>query len=107
MVFGHVRRVLRRIRAERGGAQAPILIQRQVTSPEVMLAFRAALVLGLLTAISFVIDLVATAAQLRQQPAGRGQLAKTMFHHRATEVTLPSLPHCRSLCVTQPGSSSC
>jgi len=51
MVFGHVRRVLRRIRSERGSAHAPILIQRQVTSPEVMLGFRAALVLVLLGSV--------------------------------------------------------
>jgi voltage-gated potassium channel len=51
MVFGHVRRVLRRIRTARGGAHAPILIQRQATSPEVMLGFRAALVLVLLASV--------------------------------------------------------
>ena len=51
MVFGHVRRTLRRIRSERGGAQSPILILRQVTSPEVSLVFRAMLVLLLLAAV--------------------------------------------------------
>jgi voltage-gated potassium channel len=51
MVFGHVRRTLRRIRAERGGAHSPILIRRQVTSPEVSLLLRAALVLLLLAAV--------------------------------------------------------
>jgi voltage-gated potassium channel len=51
MVFGHVRRTLRRIRSERGGAQSPILILRQVTSPEVSLIFRATLVLLLLAAV--------------------------------------------------------
>ena len=51
MVFGHVRRTLRRIRSERGGAQSPILILRQVTSPEVSLVFRATLVLLLLAAV--------------------------------------------------------
>lgn len=51
MVFGHVRRALRRLRAERGGHHAPILIRRQVTSPEAMLAFRAALVFLLLAAV--------------------------------------------------------
>lgn len=51
MMFGHVRRVMRRIRAQRGGHHAPILIRRQATSPEAMLAFRAALVLLLLGAV--------------------------------------------------------
>jgi voltage-gated potassium channel len=51
MVFGHVRRVMRRIRADRGGHHAPVLIRRQATSPEAMLAFRAALVLLLLAAV--------------------------------------------------------
>jgi voltage-gated potassium channel len=51
MLFGHVRRTLRRIRSERGGAQSPILILRQVTSPEMALVFRATLVLLLLAAV--------------------------------------------------------
>jgi voltage-gated potassium channel len=51
MVFGHVRRVVRRIRSKRGGQHAPILIQRQAAAPEVMLGFRAALVLLLLAAV--------------------------------------------------------
>jgi len=51
MVFGHVRRVMRRIRSERGGGHAPILIQRQAAAPEVLLGFRAALVLLLLAAV--------------------------------------------------------
>ena len=51
MVFGHVRHTMRRIRSERGGAQSPILILRQVTSPEMSLVFRATLVLLLLAAV--------------------------------------------------------
>jgi len=51
MVFGHVRRTLRRIRSERGGAHAPILVRRQATPPEVALALRAGLVLLLLAAV--------------------------------------------------------
>jgi|OpeIllAssembly_1097287.scaffolds.fasta_scaffold12346_1 voltage-gated potassium channel len=51
MVFGHVRRTLRRIRSERGGAHAPILIRRQAAPPEVLLAVRAGLVLLLLAAV--------------------------------------------------------
>ncbi len=51
MVFGHVRRTLRRIRSERGGAHAPILIRRQAAAPEVTLAVRALLVLLLLAAV--------------------------------------------------------
>jgi voltage-gated potassium channel len=51
MVFGRVRRTLRRIRSEHGGAHAPILIRRQGTSPEVSLAVRAGLVLLLLAAV--------------------------------------------------------
>ena len=46
-----VRRTLRRLRSQRGGAAASILIQRQVTSPEVSLAMRVGLVLLLLTAV--------------------------------------------------------
>lgn len=51
MVFRHVRRTLRRLRA---GRAAPILIRRQVAPPEVMLAARAALVLVLLASVSAV-----------------------------------------------------
>jgi len=51
MVFGRVRRTLRRLRSQRGGGAAPILIRRQVTSPEVALALRAGLVLLLLGAV--------------------------------------------------------
>jgi voltage-gated potassium channel len=51
MVFGHVRRTLRRIRSQRGGIHAPILIRRQAAPPEVALAVRAGLVLLLLAAV--------------------------------------------------------
>ena len=51
MVFGRVRRTLRRLRSQRGGGGAPILIRRQATSPEVSLALRAGLVLLLLGAV--------------------------------------------------------
>ena len=51
MVFGRVRRTLRRLRSQRGGGGAPILIRRQVTSPEVSLALRAGLVMLLLGAV--------------------------------------------------------
>jgi voltage-gated potassium channel len=51
MVYGRVRRTLRRLRSQRGGAAAPILIQRQAASPEVLLAMRLGLVLLLLTAV--------------------------------------------------------
>lgn len=51
MVFGHVRRTLRRIRSERGGPHAPILIRHRATTPEVALAFRAMLVVLLLAAV--------------------------------------------------------
>jgi voltage-gated potassium channel len=51
MVFGRVRRTLRRLRSQRGGGAAPILIRRQVTSPEVALGLRAGLVLLLLGAV--------------------------------------------------------
>jgi len=51
MVFGRVRRTLRRLRSQRGGGAAPILIRRQATSPEVALGLRAGLVLLLLGAV--------------------------------------------------------
>jgi len=51
MVFGRVRRTLRRLRTQRGGGAAPILIRRQAASPEVALALRAGLVLLLLGAV--------------------------------------------------------
>jgi voltage-gated potassium channel len=51
MVFGRMRRTLRRLRAERGGIAAPILIRRQPAPPEVLLAVRACLVLLLLAAV--------------------------------------------------------
>jgi voltage-gated potassium channel len=52
MVFGRMRRTMRRLRLERdGGAHAPILIRRQATPPEVALAMRAGLVLLLLAAV--------------------------------------------------------
>jgi voltage-gated potassium channel len=49
--FGKVRRTLRRIRLQRGGASAPILIRKSSTPPEVALAARALLVLVLVLAV--------------------------------------------------------
>jgi len=51
MVFGRVRRTLRRLRLERGGVAASILVRRQVAPAEVLLALRAGLVLLLLAAV--------------------------------------------------------
>jgi len=49
--FGRVRRALRRIRAQRGQAAAPILIRPATTPPEVSLALRALLVPLLVAAV--------------------------------------------------------
>ena len=51
MMFGGVRRRLRRLRSERGGATAPILILKTSTSPEVALALRAGAVLLLVLSL--------------------------------------------------------
>jgi voltage-gated potassium channel len=51
MVFGRVRRILRRLRLERGGLAASILVRRQAAPAEVLLALRAGLVLLLLAAV--------------------------------------------------------
>jgi hypothetical protein len=45
--FGRVRRTLRRIRLQRGGAATPILIRKASTTPEAALAMRGLLVLSL------------------------------------------------------------
>lgn len=49
--FGKVRRMLRRIRLQRGGATGPILIRRSATTPEMALAMRGLLVLALVLAV--------------------------------------------------------
>jgi voltage-gated potassium channel len=49
--FGKVRRTLRRIRLQRGGAATPILIWKAATPPEAALAMRALLVLLLVFAV--------------------------------------------------------
>jgi len=52
MVFGGVRRRLRQLRSERGGAAVhPILVRKATTSPEVALAMRATAVLLLIGAV--------------------------------------------------------
>ena len=51
MVFGRMRRTLRRLRLERGGAATPILFQRAAAPPELTLLMRAGLVLLLLAAV--------------------------------------------------------
>ena len=56
--FGKVRRTLRRIRLQRGGGAAPILLRKAAAPPEVTLAMRALLVLVLVFAVFgvFVLD---------------------------------------------------
>src|SRR5512137_2261459 len=51
MVFGRMRRTLRRLRLERGSAAAPILFQRAAAPPEVTLLVRAGVVLLLMAAV--------------------------------------------------------
>jgi voltage-gated potassium channel len=51
MVFGRMRRTLRRLRLERGGAATPILFQRAAAPPEVTLLARAGVVLLLMAAV--------------------------------------------------------
>ena len=51
MVFGRMRRTLRRVRLERGGASAPILFQRAVAPAEATLLMRLGLVLLLIAAV--------------------------------------------------------
>ena len=51
MVFGRMRRTLRRLRLERGGASTPILFQRAAAPPEVTLLMRAGLVLLMMAAV--------------------------------------------------------
>jgi voltage-gated potassium channel len=51
MVFGRMRRTLRRLRLERGGAGSPILIRKAAAPPEATLAARAGLVLLLVAAV--------------------------------------------------------
>jgi len=48
MMFGRVRRMLHRVRLEKGGASAPILVRKTPASPEAMLLMRAGLVLLLM-----------------------------------------------------------
>jgi len=49
--FGRVRRTLRRIRLQRGGAATPILIRKASTTPEAALAMRGLLVLVLVLTV--------------------------------------------------------
>ena len=51
MVFGRMRRTLRRLRLERGSAASPILFQRAAAPPEVTLLVRAGVVLLLMAAV--------------------------------------------------------
>jgi voltage-gated potassium channel len=51
MVFGRMRRTLRRLRLERGGASTPILFQRAAAPPELTLLMRAGVVLLLIAAV--------------------------------------------------------
>jgi len=51
MVFGRMRRTLRRLRLERGGQAAPILVRKSAAPPEVTLLMRAGLVLLLIAAV--------------------------------------------------------
>ena len=51
MMFGGVRRRLRRLRSERGSATAPILVLKTSTPPEIALALRAGAVLLLIGAV--------------------------------------------------------
>jgi voltage-gated potassium channel len=51
MLFGRMRRTLRRLRLERGGSAAPILFRKAAAPPEVTLLLRAGLVLLLIGAV--------------------------------------------------------
>jgi voltage-gated potassium channel len=51
MVFGRMRRTMRRLRLERGGASTPILFQRAAATPELTLLMRAGIVLLLMAAV--------------------------------------------------------
>lgn len=51
LLFGRVRRILRRLRLQRGGAATPILIRRAAAPPEVSLAARALLVVILIAGV--------------------------------------------------------
>ena len=90
-MFGRVRRTLRRLRLERGGASAPILIRRSPAPPEVILAVRAAVVLLLITAV-FLVFLVFLLDRggLKDQIDGHVSVSDVLYFTMVTITTMLS-----------------
>jgi voltage-gated potassium channel len=85
MVFGRMRRTLRRLRLERGGA-TPILVRKAAAPPEAMLLARAGLVLLLVAAV-FTVFLLDRSG-LRDQIDGQVSVIDVLYFTMITVTTV-------------------
>jgi voltage-gated potassium channel len=86
MMFGRMRRALRRLRIERGGGHTPILIQKAAAPPEVTLLLRAGLVLLLFAAV-FTVFLLDRSG-LRDQVDGDVSVVDVLYFTMITVTTV-------------------
>ena len=86
MMFGRVRRTLRRLRSERGASATPILFRRTAAPPEVTLAARAGLVLLMVAAV-FAVFLLDRGG-LKDQIDGHVSISDVFYFTMVTVTTV-------------------